>query len=182
MNPSGAAPRTADKGSLFGEVQRILVESLGVDEGDLLPEATLRNDLGAESIDFLDIAFRLEEELGVRMPMKEWAKATEDDSSLSPERLALRLERVFQIRVDIEEAGKILKQGIEPFLPSIERRFSYVLLKPEVERLCAAVDATLTVKEFAARQIELFTVQSLVNFVAAALPPAGHDDGRGLRR
>src|SRR3954469_23482335 len=52
-------------------VARELVESLGVDEDDVIPSATLQGDLGAESIDFLDIVFRLEREFGIKIPRGE---------------------------------------------------------------------------------------------------------------
>jgi acyl carrier protein len=42
------------------KVQGVLVDALGVDEDEVSPTASLRSDLGAESIDFLDITFRLE--------------------------------------------------------------------------------------------------------------------------
>lgn len=45
---------------IYERVKAVLVDALGVDEQDITPEATLRGDLGAESIDFLDIVFRLE--------------------------------------------------------------------------------------------------------------------------
>ena len=45
---------------IFTKVQGVLVDALGVDEDEVTPKATLREDLGAESIDFLDIVFRLE--------------------------------------------------------------------------------------------------------------------------
>ena len=45
---------------IFQKVQSTLVDALGVDDDDVTPHATLRSDLGAESIDFLDIVFRLE--------------------------------------------------------------------------------------------------------------------------
>jgi len=44
----------------FSKVQGVLVDALGVDEDEVTPTASLRSDLGAESIDFLDITFRLE--------------------------------------------------------------------------------------------------------------------------
>jgi acyl carrier protein len=56
---------------VYGKVARVLVESLNVDEDDLTPTATLQGDLGAESIDFLDIVFRLEREFGVKIPRGE---------------------------------------------------------------------------------------------------------------
>jgi acyl carrier protein len=42
------------------KVKAVLADALGVDDSDVTPEASLRSDLGAESIDFLDISFRLE--------------------------------------------------------------------------------------------------------------------------
>lgn len=45
---------------IFSKVQGVLVDALGVDEDEVKAKATLREDLGAESIDFLDIVFRLE--------------------------------------------------------------------------------------------------------------------------
>jgi len=41
-------------------VSEVLQEALGIDAEDVKPEATLTGDLGAESIDFLDIQFRME--------------------------------------------------------------------------------------------------------------------------
>ena len=45
---------------VFAKVQEALVDALGVDDDEVTPDATLVGDLGAESIDFLDIVFRLE--------------------------------------------------------------------------------------------------------------------------
>lgn len=45
---------------IYEKVQETLVDALGVDDDEVTPEATLQGDLGAESIDFLDIVFRLE--------------------------------------------------------------------------------------------------------------------------
>ena len=45
---------------IFTKVQGVLADALGVDEDEVTAKATLREDLGAESIDFLDIVFRLE--------------------------------------------------------------------------------------------------------------------------
>lgn len=45
---------------IFESVRKVLEEALGVDEDEITPEASLTRDLEAESIDFLDIVFRLE--------------------------------------------------------------------------------------------------------------------------
>ncbi|MHC4986758.1 MAG: phosphopantetheine-binding protein, partial [Planctomycetota bacterium] len=43
---------------VFEKVKETLVDALGLDDDEVTPEATLTGDLGAESIDFLDIVFR----------------------------------------------------------------------------------------------------------------------------
>ena len=53
------------------KVQTALVDALAVDEEEVTPEATMVGDLGAESIDFLDIVFRLEKAFGVEIPRSE---------------------------------------------------------------------------------------------------------------
>lgn len=56
---------------IYKKVQGVLVDALGVDEDEVQPTATLRSDLGAESIDFLDIVFRLEKAFGIKIPRGE---------------------------------------------------------------------------------------------------------------
>jgi len=56
---------------IFQKVQATLVDALGVDEEAVTPGATLQGDLGAESIDFLDIVFRLERNFGIKIPRGE---------------------------------------------------------------------------------------------------------------
>jgi len=55
------------KEEVFLGVQQELVEALSVDEEDVTPEATLLGDLGAESIDLLDIVFRLEKKYSIKI-------------------------------------------------------------------------------------------------------------------
>jgi acyl carrier protein len=50
------------------KVREALVDALGVDEDEVLPTARIQADLGAESIDFLDIVFRLEKAFNIKIP------------------------------------------------------------------------------------------------------------------
>jgi len=59
------------KEEVFEKIRDALVEALGVDEDEVTPEATLVGDLGAESIDFLDIVFRLEKAFDIKIPRGE---------------------------------------------------------------------------------------------------------------
>ncbi len=56
---------------IYAKVATVLVEALNVDEDEITPAATLQGDLGAESIDMLDIVFRLEREFGIKIPRGE---------------------------------------------------------------------------------------------------------------
>lgn len=53
------------------QIQTVLVDALGVDDDEVEERATLMGDLGAESIDFLDILFRLEKAFGIKIPREE---------------------------------------------------------------------------------------------------------------
>ena len=53
---------------IYEKVTSTLVDALGVEEDEVTAEATLTGDLGAESIDFLDIVFRLEKNFGIKIP------------------------------------------------------------------------------------------------------------------
>ena len=83
------------KEEVFSKVQAALVDALGVDEEEVTPEARLVGDLAAESIDFLDIVFRLEREFGIKIPRGE----------LFP-------ESIFQGDPEFVQDGKITPKGM----------------------------------------------------------------------
>lgn len=56
---------------VFEKTQDVLEDALGVDNEEVTAEAKLVEDLGAESIDFLDIVFRLEKEFGIKIDQSE---------------------------------------------------------------------------------------------------------------
>ncbi len=56
---------------IFEEVKEVLIDALGLDDDEVVADATLMGDLGAESIDFLDIIFRLEKSFDIKVPREE---------------------------------------------------------------------------------------------------------------
>lgn len=56
---------------IFGKVKDVLENALGADPEDVTLDATLIGDLGAESIDFLDISFKLEQEFSIKIEQGE---------------------------------------------------------------------------------------------------------------
>lgn len=83
------------KDEVFEKVQAALVEALAVDDDEVTREATMVGDLGAESIDFLDIVFRLEKAFEIEIPRAE----------LFPTDILTNAEYV--------EDGKVTASGIE---------------------------------------------------------------------
>jgi acyl carrier protein len=110
---------------IYGKVTQVLVESLNVDEGDVTPTATLQGDLGAESIDFLDIVFRLEREFGIRIPRAE----------LFP-------ESIFQGEPDFVCEGRVTDRGMS----ELRSRMPYADLGAfDADRRLSAVSDLFTV-------------------------------------
>lgn len=56
-----------NRDEIFSKVRDVLVEALAVDEDEVTPTASLVGDLGAESIDFLDIVFQLEKTFNIKI-------------------------------------------------------------------------------------------------------------------
>lgn len=54
--------------AVFKKVAALLSEALGVPEDEIALESHLDRDLGAESIDYLDVMFRIEKEFGFKIP------------------------------------------------------------------------------------------------------------------
>src|SRR5436305_7649398 len=63
----GGRVMTATSEEIYDSVRQAIIDALGVDEDEVTPESTLLGDLGAESIDLLDILFRIERQVGVKV-------------------------------------------------------------------------------------------------------------------
>jgi acyl carrier protein len=61
----------SSRDEVFEKIRSVLTDALGVDDEEVVAEATLQGDLGAESLDFLDIVFRLEKEFSIKIPKGE---------------------------------------------------------------------------------------------------------------
>jgi len=56
---------------IASRVKAIIVEKLGVDEGEVTPEASFTNDLGADSLDTVELIMEFEKEFSVAIPDEE---------------------------------------------------------------------------------------------------------------
>ncbi len=82
---------------VFDELKRAIVETLRVDENEIKPESSLIKDLGAESLDFLDINYRLEQTFGIKM---------------ARHFILEHVEEIFGEGSAIDENGKLTDKGV----------------------------------------------------------------------
>src|SRR5437016_501711 len=110
---------------IFEKVSATLVDALNVEQEEIKPTSTLQGDLGAESIDFLDIVFRLEREFGIKIPRDE----------LFP-------ESVFQGDPEFVQDGRVTDRG----LGALRSRMPYADLNAfEADRRLGTVPDLFTV-------------------------------------
>lgn len=113
---------------IYSKVQGVLVDALGVDEEDVTPTATLREDLGAESIDFLDIVFRLEKAFGIKIPRGE----------MFPEDLFTNAEYV--------KDGKVTPAGLaelEKRMPHATEELASLRADPDINKMKFTVNTVV---------------------------------------
>jgi acyl carrier protein len=124
-----------DEKTIYEKVKESVVEALGVDEEEVTPDAVLFDDLGAESLDLLDIVFRLEKEFGIKIP-----RGGIQTDALSAEGENLKEE-------DLIVDGVFTPLGIE-----------------KLKKSMSEVDPSRITEGFRADDIPtLFTVQTFVN-------------------
>ncbi len=97
-------------------VRRIVAESLGRAEGDVALTSNLMDDLGAESLDFLDIVFRLEREFGIQITRGEMERASRGD--MTADEFApggvISERGLARLRELMPEAADRIKPGLRP--------------------------------------------------------------------
>ena len=114
---------------VFDKVKEALIDALGVDDDEVTEEATMVGDLGAESIDFLDIVFKLEKSFDIQIPRDE----------LFPDDILTNAEFV--------QDGKVTEKGLSTLKERVPH-FDFAQLEsdPSVENVSKifTVDALVT--------------------------------------
>ena len=68
--------------NLENKVKEIIVDKLGVEESELTDSASFTNDLGADSLDTVELIMQLEEEFGLEIPDESAEKMTTVQSAV----------------------------------------------------------------------------------------------------
>jgi acyl carrier protein len=100
----------------YAKVSEVLIDALGVEDDEVTPEATMIGDLGAESIDFLDIVFKLEQAFGISIDREELfpddiltSSEFLKDGKVTPEGVAKLKERMPFANLDKFEENPVVQ-------------------------------------------------------------------------
>ena len=161
---------------IFEKVRTALVDALGVDEEEVTPTATMVGDLGAESIDFLDIVFRLEKAFDIKIPRGElFPEEPAKDVRVSEPKGGCK----FSARKGLPELSHQRQPGLEVKLGRTDQGSVHV---PDYrERICSvhlAPTCFFGWRQFLAPFFRRNPIDSMVGLVRRAWSAAAREDLR----
>jgi acyl carrier protein len=188
------SPKSWTRDEVEKTLKEILIDALGVDKSRIVPGASLVHDLGAESIDFLDIGFRVQQTFGVELPNR-----AIQDKALSWRNMG-EFTRILQerygIRITSDEMRQLHTMGIPEVLQRLAQKQDVTVRNGEAEKVASELadrlarevesigfKASLIDREGISKlllqslsspkiiegMLRLFTVDSLVDFITARL-------------
>ena len=179
-------------------LREILMDSLGLQEAEVIPSASLVKDLGAESIDFLDIGFKIQQTFGVNLQTAEIRDIILAWGSLIHSALAEILTGRYNLTVTVDELRGLEKGGLDKILEHLRsaqgftgtaevadeigrellRRLvkefatlGFTVNEAEQRDLLGIMRTDLSTRRITERTLNLLTVGALVNFICAKLGP-----------
>lgn len=179
-------------------LKEILMEALGVEEATIVPEASLVHDLGAESIDFLDIGFRIQQTFGVELPSRAIQEKALSWRNLSA--LGRILAERYEVHIGPEEMRQFHTMGILQVLQWLSEKRGMAVRDGEakkiavelVDRLAHEIESlgfkaslidregivqlllqNLNSPKIMEGMLRLFSVEALVDFITAQVCEKG---------
>jgi len=74
----------------FDKVADIIAETSEIDRDTITPESHTIDDLGIDSLDFLDIVFAIDKEFGIKIPLEQWTQDVNDGKVATEEYFVLK--------------------------------------------------------------------------------------------
>ncbi|MFQ5898659.1 MAG: acyl carrier protein [Candidatus Methylomirabilia bacterium] len=192
MESTGQAGWTREK--IFEALRQLLIDALGVKAEEVRPEASVVNDLGAESIDFLDIGFQIKQAFGVDLPMPAVQDAILSWRNLDD--VKTLLEARYGVTLKSEEIKGFRSMGLPAVLQNLAQRhgakvgdgdavqIAEALARKLIDRIEAGgmelaasngqVIANLMLQHLTSSKItetllQALTVEALTNFIGARM-------------
>jgi len=76
--------------STFDKVADIIAETSEIDRDSIMPESNTIDDLGIDSLDFLDIVFAIDKAFGIKIPLEKWTQEVNEGKVATEEYFVLR--------------------------------------------------------------------------------------------
>lgn len=138
---------------IYAKIRQVLVTALVVEESEITPESRLTEDLGAESIDYLDIAFQTERAFGIKIPPSEMllgemlVEPYVEDGRITDLGMAELRIRFPQLRLDVLEETRDIRDVQSAFTVDTLVRFVQTKLEAGAKQVAcpAATGGTLTI-------------------------------------
>ena len=74
---------------IFHKVADIIAETSDIPRATIKPESHAINDLGIDSLDFLDIAFAIDKAFGIKLPLEQWTQDVNDGKATTEQYFVL---------------------------------------------------------------------------------------------
>jgi len=82
--------RKVQLSSTFDKVADIIAETSEIDRNSIVPESNTIDDLGIDSLDFLDIVFAIDKAFGIKIPLEQWTQEVNEGKVTTEEYFVLR--------------------------------------------------------------------------------------------
>ena len=76
--------------STYDTVAKIISETCDIEPEKITPESHAIDDLGIDSLDFLDIAFAIDKAFGIKMPLEQWTQEVNDGKATTEQYFVLK--------------------------------------------------------------------------------------------
>lgn len=76
--------------STFDKVADIIADTAGIDRDSITPDSNTIDDLGIDSLDFLDIVFAIDKAFGTKIPLERWTQEVNDGKATTEEYFVLK--------------------------------------------------------------------------------------------
>jgi acyl carrier protein len=85
-----AAFKDLPMSSTFDTVANIIAETCDIQRDTIKPESHAIDDLGIDSLDFLDIAFAIDKAFGIKLPLEQWTQEVNDGKATTEQYFVLQ--------------------------------------------------------------------------------------------
>jgi acyl carrier protein len=88
--PNSKSTRELPMSSTFDTIANIIAETCDIPRDSIKPESHAINDLGIDSLDFLDIAFAIDKAFGIKLPLEQWTQEVNDGKATTDQYFVLK--------------------------------------------------------------------------------------------